>query len=101
MTVYVDKLPDGWGKWSGGAHMLATDLNELHGMARQIGLRTRWFQDKGTFPHYDLTPRKRMLALTAGAVEIETGEIPGDVLVKCSDGSYETRAERRRRNRRI
>lgn len=26
MTVYVDLLPAGWGKWSAGAHMLGSDL---------------------------------------------------------------------------
>lgn len=99
MTVYVDQFPGtGWEKWQGGGHMLATDLEELHAMADRIGLRRAWFQDK-TFPHYDLTASKRRLALVAGAAAIEIGEIPDGVLMRCRDGSYETRGERRARAR--
>lgn len=97
MTVYVDKLPNGWGKWSGGAHMLASDLDELHAMAGRIGLRRSWFQGDKTFAHYDLTASKRALALAAGAVAIGLGEIPADVLVRNDDGTYETRAVRHAR----
>lgn len=93
MTVYVDELPDGWGKWSGGGHMLASDIDELHALAERIGLRRAWFQDR-TFAHYDLTRSKRVAALAAGAVAIEVGEIPDDVLMRRRDGGYETRAER-------
>lgn len=98
MTVYVDKLPSsGWGRWNGGAHMLATDLDELHAMADRIGLRRSWFQGDATHAHYDLTASKRALAVAAGAVEIGFAEIPDDVLVRCKDGTYETRAVRRAR----
>ncbi len=97
MTVYVDKLPSGWGKWSGGAHMLGSDLNELHAMADRIGLKRAWFQGDKTFAHYDLTASKRALALDAGAVPIGLAEIPDDVLVRCDDGTYETRSARRSR----
>lgn len=98
MTVYVDKLPEeGWGRWCGGAHMLASNLDELHAMAEKLGLKRAWFQGTSTFAHYDLTAGKRALAVKAGAVEIELDEIPDDVLVRCRDGSYETRAERRAR----
>lgn len=97
MTVYVDRLPAGWGRWSGGAHMLGSDLDELHQMAARIGLKRVWFQAHTTFAHYDLTASKRRLAIQAGAVEIELGEAPDDVLVRLRDGSYETRAARRAR----
>lgn len=93
MTVYVDQFPEGWGRWTGGGHMLASDLDELHGMARRIGLRRSWFQDK-RFPHYDVTAPKRQLAVGLGAVEIEFGELPGDVLMRCADGTYETYGDR-------
>ena len=95
MTVYVDEFPWGDGKWAGGGHMLASDLDELHALADRIGLRRNWFQSETTFAHYDLTKSKRRLALQAGAVSIEAGEIPDDVLVRNDDGTYETRAERR------
>lgn len=96
MTVYVDEFPTGWGKWSGGGHMLGSDLDELHEIASRIGLKRAWFQDK-TFAHYDLTRSKRTAALAAGAIPIDLGHNPGDVLMRCQDGSYETRAERKAR----
>lgn len=101
MTVYVDKLPDaGWGRWNGGAHMMGSDLAELHAMARQIGLKREWFQDDSTFAHYDLTASKRRLAVQAGAVEIEENVIPDDVLMLDRiTGRYEQRAERMTRMR--
>lgn len=90
MTVYVDRLPSqGWGRWNGGAHMLATDLQELHDLAAAIGLRRDWFQDHTTFAHYDLTASKRTLAVARGATEIELGDIPADVLMRNADGTYE------------
>lgn len=92
--VYVDTLPNGWGKWSGGAHMLANDLEALHAMAARIGLKRAWFQGDKTFAHYDLTASKRALAVAAGAVEIETGELPDDVLMRSDDGSFERRCDR-------
>lgn len=76
MTVYVDCLRQypttmvnpkarRHGKiWS---HLFGTDIEELHLFARGIGLRRIWFQDKPTFPHYDLTPFKRNLAILRGA----------------------------------
>lgn len=101
MTVYVDRLPDNasWGRWRNGAHMLGTDLDELHAFAARVGLRRAWFQSEATFAHYDLTASKRSLAVAAGAVETETGAIPDDVLMRCPDGTYETRAARRARAR--
>ena len=99
--VYVDRLPSsGWGKWNGGAHMLANDIDALHAMADRIGLRRAWFQGDKTFPHYDLTASKRALAVAAGAVEIEMGELPDDVLMlNRADGTYERRCDRLARRR--
>lgn len=97
MTVYVDTLPDNasWGKWRAGAHMLGTDIDELHAFAARLGLRRSWFQGSSTYPHYDLTASKRAQAVGDGAVEIEAGEIPEDVLMLVRDaGTYETRAAR-------
>jgi hypothetical protein len=95
MTIYVDQLPSsGWGKWNGGAHMLANDLDELHAMADRIGLKREWFQGNTTFAHYDLTRPKRALAVQAGATRIELGELPDDVLMRRKDGAYEQRCDR-------
>jgi hypothetical protein len=77
MTVYVDdfRVPARVGRltarWS---HLLVSpdgDLAELHEMARRIGLKPAWFQDK-PWPraHYDVTDSKRAEAIAAGAVAI-------------------------------
>lgn len=93
--VYVDQFPPGWGRWSGGGHMLANDLDALHAMAKRIGLKREWFQADKTFAHYDVMASKRRLAVAAGAVEIEFGELPTDVLMlNRDDGSYERRSAR-------
>lgn len=71
MTVYVDDLKDyGFTDWRKGrwAHMWSDDLEELHRMARVIGLRREWFQNGNLrFPHYDLRPNKHAYALRMGA----------------------------------
>jgi len=51
-------------KWS---HMFADEIEELHVFARGLGLRRSYFQDKPGFPHYDLTPVKRNMAILRGA----------------------------------
>lgn len=73
MPVYVDALRD-WG-WRLGpsCHMIADTLDELHAMAGRIGLQRKWFQDKRSGPHYDLTRARRAKAVAAGAVELESG----------------------------
>jgi hypothetical protein len=51
-----------------GKHLVATDLDELHGFAKKIGLKRKWFQEHPVHPHYDLTtPKKFLQALGAGA----------------------------------
>ena len=90
MTIYVDELPGGWGRWSGGAHMMGTDIHELHAFAIRLGLRREWFQDK-RLPHYDLTASKRAKALAAGAQKMELGEIPAGTLIRNEDGTYRQR----------
>jgi DNA polymerase III epsilon subunit-like protein len=42
------------------------DSDELHDMARAVGMRREWFQRN----HYDLVPPKRALAVRMGAVEV-------------------------------
>jgi len=44
------------------------DEVNLHRIAAAIGLKREWFQHEGRwFPHYDLVPGKRLLAIRAGA----------------------------------
>lgn len=77
MTVYVDdwrqpalvsRLRANWSHLTVGPF---DDLAELHALARKIGLRRSWFQDK-PWPrsHYDVTDSKRHEAINAGAVTI-------------------------------
>lgn len=73
MTVYVDDMH----KWSMGhfgrmkmSHMIADTENELHKMAKAIGVARKHFQDKSSSPHYDIAKSKRALALQKGAVAI-------------------------------
>lgn len=73
MSVYVDDAFSGdWGKWTGGGHMQADSLDELHAFAARLGLKRSWFQTKPGRPdhdHYDLTRGKRARAIALGAVD--------------------------------
>lgn len=79
MSVYVDDAFSGdWGRWTGGGHMQADSLDELHAFAVSIGLRRAWFQTRPGRPdrdHYDLTRSRRDAAIFAGAIpeSIEDG----------------------------
>jgi hypothetical protein len=73
MAVYVDDafVAGDWGRWTGGGHMQADSVEELHAFAARIGLRRSWFQTRPGRPehdHYDLTRGKRAQAIAAGAV---------------------------------
>jgi hypothetical protein len=47
------------------------DEAELHRIAKVVGMKRGWFQDKVRFPHYDLVPSRRVKAIKAGAVEMD------------------------------
>lgn len=73
MSVYIDQVRK-WGgsasfRWKESCHMYADSLFELHAMAKAVGMKREWFQDKPRLPHYDLTPGRRILALKHGAIE--------------------------------
>lgn len=77
MPVYVDDMylyP--MGEFKRGprtykmSHMIADSLDELHAMADTIGVNRRWFQDKASGAHYDITMTKRKVAIAAGAIPI-------------------------------
>jgi hypothetical protein len=81
MAVYVDPVTNHVGldkpvtrrygtRWT---HMIADSRAELDAMAVAIGLQTKYIQDYGKWSeHYDLTPSKRALAVSLGAIEITT-----------------------------
>lgn len=83
MPVYVDALQvrlksKRW-PFTHSCHMFADTDRELHRMAATLGLLHRWFQTppaRGAglkpFHHYDLTANKRLEAIAAGAIELET-----------------------------
>lgn len=54
------------------AHM-ATDgsIEELHLFAEQIGVKRHFFH-RGEKPHYDINEDQRLVAITAGAVEVSS-----------------------------
>ena len=59
VSVYVDSAfaVGDWGRWSGGGHLQADTVEELHAFAERLGLRLQWFQCKPGRPendHYDL-----------------------------------------------
>jgi Protein of unknown function (DUF4031) len=73
VTVYVDNAfaVGDWGRWSGGGHLQADSVEELHEFAARLGLRRDWFQSKPGRPendHYDLSRRGRERAIELGAV---------------------------------
>jgi hypothetical protein len=67
--VYVDTLKMPYRRML-MSHMLADSIDELHAMADAIGVKRRWFQNKGT-PHYDVCQSMRAKAVELGAVEID------------------------------
>lgn len=73
MSVYVDHAfaVGDWGRWTGGGHLQADTVQELHTFATRLGLRREWFQSTPGRPdkdHYDLTGSGRVLAIRSGAI---------------------------------
>lgn len=75
--IFVDPTfemsgPRGHKQW---CHMGTNDLSpegleELHAMARKIGMKREWFQGSTDHKHYDLVPSKRAKAVKFGAIEL-------------------------------
>ena len=68
-------LPNHRWRWREACHLFPGDrtaagLGELHALARRIGLRLEWYQERARLPHYDLTRGMRARAVAAGAVEL-------------------------------
>ena len=76
--VYVDELrpypvTHRW-RYGQACHLLADSLEELHAFATKIQLRRSWFQPHDRWPHYDLTTKRRIVAVQQGAVEVTARE---------------------------
>jgi hypothetical protein len=70
VTVYVDDMEARYGRMK-MCHMVGDTDEELHSMAKRIGVARRWHQKPGTpRSHYDICLSKKALALAAGAVAI-------------------------------
>ena len=53
------------------AHLGSTDIDSLHELAEQAGLKRTWFQEHPRFPHYDLLGIEKIdSARAAGAIEV-------------------------------
>ncbi len=75
MTVYVDDMRAPFGRMT-MCHMIADTSDELHAMARTIGVDPRWIQRESTHrEHYDVSLAKRALAVKAGAKEITMRDV--------------------------
>ena len=72
--VYVGRRKYPYGRML-MSHMIATDLEELHAMADEIGVARKHFQDKPGRPHYDICQSKRSLALQHGALGVSESTI--------------------------
>jgi len=70
MSVYVDneRIPWRGREW---CHLVADSLDELHAFAAKLGLRRAWFQERASYPHYDVTVSVRNLALALGALNAD------------------------------
>lgn len=80
MAVYVDEIQT-YGNKGQWCHMMTDgDLEELHELAAQIGMRREWFQSNPHHSHYDLRPSKRAAAIKAGALPVSGTEMVN----KCS-----------------
>lgn len=71
--IYVDEPNLTYRRSNEWCHMFSDELadpcTELHRFAIQIGLNHSWFQNPapGDHPHYDVSPKYRVLALANGA----------------------------------
>src|SRR5258708_38439044 len=90
--VYVDDAIWNWQglKW---CHLLADDIDELHGFAARLGISRASYQGppKTTAPHYDLTGFERARALALGAKPCSRQEIVAGFRVPRGAGGNRTR----------
>lgn len=70
MACYVDDMNAKYGRMV-MCHMLADTDEELHEIAKKIGVQRKWHQCAGTpKSHYDICLAKKKIAVEFGAIEI-------------------------------
>lgn len=74
MAVFVDDERISW-KGRRWCHLVADSLEELHQFADRLGLKRDWFQDKASYPHYDVTVSVRSRALRLGAQPADKAQV--------------------------
>lgn len=78
MSCYVDTVrdyPDAGLRHTRFCHLLADDRDELHELARLLGIPRRYFQDHPWRWHYDLPEPLRDQALALGARELRLHDV--------------------------
>ena len=89
MTIFIDDMDAPFGRMLMSHMWSDTSLDELHAMARRLGMRASWFQCKilspeanlpkveslgiWPLPHYDVAKQKKAQAIALGAVLLEYG----------------------------
>lgn len=97
MTVYVDDMRLLW-RGMRMSHLLADSEAELHAVAQRIGMKPEWYQGD----HYDVSERRRVLAIKLGAVQISYLQASAMALLKRNGqpmGEPETARERYKAHR--
>lgn len=74
MAVYIDKANIKYRRMI-MCHMIADSYEELHDMAKNIGMKSDWFQSNASFPHYDVCLMRKKKALEYGAIEVSRKEL--------------------------
>jgi hypothetical protein len=78
VTCYVDTVrdyPDAGLRFERFCHLLADTREELHAMADELGIPSRFFQDHPWRWHHDLPEPLRPRALELGARELTLHEV--------------------------
>lgn len=71
MAVYVDQAGIEW-RGKKRHHMAADTVAELHDFAEQLGINRCWFHRGARHPHYDVTDQQRDMAISAGALAVNS-----------------------------
>ncbi len=73
MATYVDNALIQYGRMK-MCHLLADTDDELHAIAKKLGLKRSWFQNKST-KHYDVCKANREKAIKLGAIPVSSRKL--------------------------